>query len=103
GVDLFNSASGNLIEGNSIGTNAAGTSAVANGGAGVNINGANNNTVGGPSTAAANLISGNAGYGITVNPSSGTVVQNNFVGTGAGGSGAIANTIGAVDIGGSVT
>ncbi len=92
GINLFNSASGNLIEGNYIGTNAAGTSAVGNSGLGILINSATGTTVGGTTSAAANLISGNNSYGLGAEgTTTGTILENNYVGTDAGGSGTLLN------------
>src|SRR5205807_598065 len=53
----------NTVEGNLIGTDASGTAAVGNGGDGITVNAANN-TIGGTTKEAANVISGNAN-GIT--------------------------------------
>ena len=55
--------------------------------------GNSNETIGGTTTAAANLISGNTNYGIEVNgaTTTGNVIENNYVGTGAGGSGTLLN------------
>ncbi len=53
----------NTIEGNMIGTDSDGTVALANGQNGVDI-ATNNDTVGGTTAGAANLISGNSQYGI---------------------------------------
>ena len=103
GVNLFNSADNNVIQGNCIGTNAAGSAAIANAGGVAISNSADNNTFGGPTTAFANLISGNSGYGIGINPLTGNVFENDYVGTGAGGSGTIANTSGALNLGNNVT
>jgi hypothetical protein len=77
---------GNVIEGNFIGTNAAGTLALPNGehGVGAIIAGfgltGSNNTIGGTTPGARNLISGNIGRGILIQ-FSGSVVQGNFIGT----------------------
>ena len=92
---------GNLVEGNEIGTTAAGTAALANGGNGLTLDGgAASNTVGGATTAAANLISGNTGFGIQADggTTTGNVLANNWVGTGAGGSGSVLNGGGALEI-----
>src|SRR2546423_135484 len=56
---------GNTIQGNYIGTNAAGTAASANSVGGIFITGSNNNLIGGTTTAARNVISGN-GNGIDI-------------------------------------
>jgi hypothetical protein len=82
---------GNTITGNYIGTNAAGTAASANGN-GVNITSANN-TIGGATVAARNIISGN-NVGVYINGAgaTGNVVAGNYIGTNLAGTGAIPNT-----------
>ena len=66
GVEITDTGTNaNVVAGNQIGTNAAGTSAIANSNSGVEIqNGAVDNTVGGPSAAFRNVISGNAVGGV---------------------------------------
>lgn len=71
GVLIHGGASmGNAVEGNRIGTDAAGLAAVPNGGAGVEISAAMENTIGGETDTAGegagNLISGNAGAGVVI-------------------------------------
>ena len=85
----------NSVLGNFIGTNAAGTAAVANIGAGVVIQEAANNIVGGSTAAARNIISGN-GTGTVI---SGTAAINNqllgnYIGTDVSGNNAVANSVG---------
>lgn len=103
--------SDNVVTGNYIGTNVSGTSSIANVGDGILINHAAgtavaaNNIIGGTTgtspegacTGACNLVSGNGANGIGIWHSgvSGTVIQGNYVGTNASGSGAIPN----IDIG----
>jgi hypothetical protein len=102
----------NSVLGNFIGTNAADTAAVANIGAGVVIQDAANNIVGGSTVAGRNIISGN-GTGAVI---AGTAAINNqlranHIGTDVSGNNAVANSVGvAVEggannntIGGSVT
>ena len=78
-------ATGNLVQGNRIGTNAAGTAAIPNGGgtvgdSGIQVGlGATNNTVGGTTSGAGNLISGNAGGGLGLEGAN--VAQGNLIGT----------------------
>lgn len=74
-------ATGNQIVGNLIGTDVTGTAAVGNGEA-VFIRDANGNMIGGTSSNAGNIISGNrrAGVLITGPTSSGNLVQGNFIG-----------------------
>jgi hypothetical protein len=80
-----------VIEGNFIGTNANGTAALPNGG-GVVVGSGQNNTIGGTTPAARNLISGNIGDGITLGfPNTSNFVQNNFIGVDVTGSMALGN------------
>ena len=95
GIDVC--ADFNTIEGNFIGTNPAGTAALPNGSAG---NGGvilefcgtfSNNTIGGTTPAARNLISGNIGAGVSM---AGTLngVLGNFIGTDVTGTLPLGNT-----------
>ena len=72
----------NLIEGNFIGTDVGGTTALGNS-TGVNIQSGTNNTVGGLTPGARNIISGNNGYGIAISSiaTNGNFVEGNFIGT----------------------
>ena len=93
---LINGAgtNGNLVQGNYIGTNTSATGAIPNMVSGVQIsNGASNNTIGGVTAAAGNVISGNGSNGVRiVNPlTTGNAVQGNYIGTNAAGTAAIAN------------
>jgi hypothetical protein len=111
GLQIDPGVSGVLVQGNYIGTNAAGTSAVTNDQAGVVIFGATNNTIGGTVTGARNVISGNAAGGVAITSetsggvllysSSGNLVQGNFIGSNAAGTGAVANGYYGVSIDGS--
>ncbi|UCE20169.1 MAG: hypothetical protein JSV84_07495, partial [Gemmatimonadota bacterium] len=73
---------GNVIEGNFIGTDFSGISASGNGMEGVSI-WSSNNTVGGTTPAARNLLSGNAQMGVLMIGAgvTGNVVQGNLIGT----------------------
>ena len=77
-------ATANVIEGNFIGTDITGEFPLGNGGSGVSITDASDNRVGGTGTAARNLISANAGYGVAIMNSRGTLVQANRIGTDLG-------------------
>ena len=98
---VMNSDSDDLVVGNYIGTDTTGTIARGNSGAGVLIeNGSSSNTIGGATSAFANVISGNTGYGVQVDGATtiGNVVANNDVGTGALRRGVIPNAGGALEI-----
>ena len=86
------STPGNLVQGNFIGTDPSGTVAIANGTDGVSITAADN-TVGGTTAGARNLISGNTTYGVHVDGSgaTGNLIAGNYIGTDAGGTAAIGN------------
>jgi len=72
---------GNILEGNFIGTEVTGADGLGNFVGGVLIIGANNNTIGGTTAGAVNLISGNSDRGITISGANGNIVQGNYVGT----------------------
>jgi hypothetical protein len=89
------SATDNLVVGNYIGTNATGLLVLDNEDEGVRIEkGASDNTIGGTSPAAINVISGN-GWGVTITDpdTTGNVVQGNFIGVGADGATPLGNEI----------
>jgi hypothetical protein len=102
GINIFDtSATSNTIQGNYIGTNVTGTAALGNTDTGVNIWDANNNTIGGITAGAGNLISGNGGKGIYIGGGlSGTQIQGNLIGTDKTGTTAIGNTLVGVQIDG---
>jgi parallel beta-helix repeat protein len=89
GVNLYTAVSGVAVQGNYIGTNAAGSAAVANS-IGIEVTG-NNNTIGGITSGAVNVISGNK-YAVVINSGvSGVAVQGNYIGTDVTGANAVAN------------
>ena len=101
GVDIIGSGtSNNLVEGNRIGLNAKGTAAVGNGGSGVLINAASNNTIGGTAAGAGNVVSGNHFDGIYLlgSGTTGNVIAGNLVGTDATGTVALGNVFYGVEI-----
>ncbi len=94
GVSTFHTgspASNNQILGNYIGTDASGATALPNA-SGVGI-GDPNNTIGGPTPAARNVISGNTNQGVFISgPSAtGTIVQGNYIGTDVSGTSDLGN------------
>jgi hypothetical protein len=96
------SSSGTTIQGNYIGTNAAGTAASAGSVIGIELGsngggtGSSNNTIGGTTAAARNVISGNASVGIELfdDTVTGNVIQGNYIGTNATGTAAVGNGTG---------
>jgi CSLREA domain-containing protein len=95
GVDLAPpNATGTLIAGNFIGVDASGTSALGND-IGVWVDNAADNIIGGTTSGAGNVISGNR-EGITFweTGATGNLVQGNFIGTNAAGDEAIPNGMG---------
>jgi titin len=95
-------SSGNLVAGNLIGTDSNGTAKKGNGKNGIRItNSANNNTIGGATANARNVISGNGfsgsapldnnGIAILYSGSSGNVIQGNYIGTDINGTAALGN------------
>ena len=94
---LFIGAGGedNMVLGNLIGTDVNGTADLGNGVNGVEINNADNNTVGGSTAAERNIISGNNNYGVFLSVgSTGNVIKGNYIGTNKTGTAAIQNTRG---------
>ncbi|HKZ26575.1 MAG TPA: right-handed parallel beta-helix repeat-containing protein [Rubrobacteraceae bacterium] len=88
-------ATDNKIEGNFIGTNAAGTADLGNGDDGVDVFGADNNTIGGTATGARNILSGNGGDGVQIVGGLGTTgneILGNYIGTDKNGTSALGNT-----------
>ena len=90
----------NVIAGNFIGTDATGSVALGNSGYGVAIGNAADNTIGGSTPAARNLISGNQGHGVILQGSgtSRNTVAGNYVGADASGTTALANLLDGVRI-----
>ena len=92
GVNLEAPTSGNAVQGNFIGTDVTGTLDLGNSFNGVRIT-AQDNTIGGTTAAARNVISGNDENGLGINSgASGNVVQGNFIGTDVNGTAALGNS-----------
>lgn len=103
GIYIYGGGSGNLIQGNYIGTTLNGLGALGDY-RGVFIDGSPNNTVGGTTAGAGNVISAAGTYGLYLNGSgtSGTLVQGNYIGTDATGNAALGNTNRGVHIQGAI-
>lgn len=90
-------ADGNMVLGNLIGTDAGGTLDVGNAFQGVLIaSGASNNTIGGTTAAARNIISGNNSAGVFIQDAAtnGNMVVGNYIGTTVSGAAALGNGTG---------
>ena len=90
---------GNVIEGCFIGTDATGLADQGNGYDGIRIADSGNNTIGGLTPAARNVISGNGASGVNLSDSTypnphtvGNVVAGNFIGVTANGTAALGNS-----------
>ncbi|TAF51701.1 MAG: DUF4347 domain-containing protein [Oscillatoriales cyanobacterium] len=93
-------ATGNTVLGNFIGTDINGTAKVSNVGFGVAIQNAPNNTIGGNTAGARNIISGNNAFGVVIlntpatsNAATGNRVLGNFIGTDVSGTAKLSNTL----------
>jgi CSLREA domain-containing protein len=90
-------ASATVLEGNYIGLKADGSAALANGNQGVHIHGSStNNTIGGTSAAARNVISGNSASGVAISSATntGNIIRGNYIGTKPNGTEALPNNTG---------
>jgi CSLREA domain-containing protein len=92
GVHILQSAGANLVEGNFIGTDIHGTQALPNS-VGVLVDGAANNTIGGTTDGARNVISGNGGPGVylSTDTATGNLVEGNYIGVDVTGTQALGN------------
>ena len=101
GVQIWSSASFNVVAGNKIGTDVSGTAALGNSSSGVEVDaGCIGNTIGGTASGAGNVISANGNYGIWITGAgtTGVVVQHNLIGTDITGTAALGNWYSGVQI-----
>ncbi len=105
GVHLFGATTTTTVAGDLIGTDVTGGVALPNGRNGVYIDGASRTTVGGTTSAARNVLSGNAGAGVWVGGTgaSNNLIEGNFLGTNAAGNSTLADLFGVVVVGASGT
>ena len=97
----FDASSGTLVQANFIGTDVTGNVDLGNTQAGIIVaNASANNTFGGTTTAARNIVSGNDDHGLQIRSAgtNGNLVQGNFIGTNALGTAAIGNAVHGVSI-----
>ncbi|MBN1425578.1 hypothetical protein JXA88_13570, partial [Candidatus Fermentibacteria bacterium] len=98
GIVLSQRSTGTIISGNYIGTHADGIADLGNTRHGVYLmyktspGGSTDAVIGGPSSGAGNVISGNDGCGVFAYGINDVVIQGNYVGINAAGSGALANS-----------
>ncbi len=95
GILFRDNARDNVVAGNLIGTDRTGTQALGNW-AGIQIDDSSENTIGGATAAACNVISGNEGYGVRISHDEGmqavdNVVQGNYIGVAVSGAAALGN------------
>ncbi len=94
GVVITSGGTGNAIAGNYIGTDANGTADLGNAGYGISLSGgAHDNTIGGTTAAARNVISANGIDGVQIigDPAVQNTIQGNFIGLDASGTVALGN------------
>ena len=99
GIEYYYSLTQDVLEGNFIGTNLSGDGALPNGGNGVDLSGGSEDTIGGTTAGAANIISGNQGDGIAIGDNQ-DVVEGNLIGTDSAGDEALPNGGDGIDLGG---
>jgi hypothetical protein len=94
GIEIRGSSSGTQVQGNYVGLDGSGTIALGNLGAGIHVCGPAN-TIGGTSSAARNVISGN-NHGILLEEinATGNLVTGNYIGTDATGTAPLGNNLG---------
>lgn len=95
GIEL-RSCNNNVIQGNYLGVDATGTQPRPNR-TGLLLTDSSNNVIGGTTAAARNVISGNEGHGVDVGGAN-NVIQGNYIGTNAAGTGAVPNNLNGVEI-----
>ncbi len=81
GVFIKTGSTDNLVLGNYIGTDVTGTASLRNGERGVEIDDSSNNTIGGTTAGARNIIAANSTGVLIANGATGNVVQGNYIGT----------------------
>ncbi|MGD1019491.1 MAG: M12 family metallopeptidase [Verrucomicrobiia bacterium] len=102
GIGIFGSnTAANVVQGNFIGTDPLGISAIGNRFAGIEINeGASSNVIGGTTTAARNIISGNAAQGLYLDDvnTDGNQILGNYIGVNVTGGTALGNGFSGIEL-----
>jgi hypothetical protein len=101
GIFASGGSASNLIQNNLIGTDITGNAALGNPLGGIFLGNSPNNTVGGTTGGAGNVISGNGASGVVIvgSSSTGDVVQGNLIGLGADGTTSLGNALSGVSVG----
>jgi hypothetical protein len=95
GVYISTNSVGNLVQGNYIGVDATGANALGNATNGISIDSASFNIVGGTTSGARNVVSGNMTYGIEIYnaTATGNSIQGNYIGPAVTGQSALGNKL----------
>ena len=101
GIDT--SGVGNTLVGNYLGTDVTGQTALGNGQYGILVNFGTNTTIGGTAAADRNVIGGNASAGILVNDGVSNLIEGNYLGVTAAGTGELGNGTRGISLYGSST
>ncbi len=91
GILIEDDANNNVVSGNYIGTDVTGTNALGNSDAGIAIEWAHSNTIGGATPGERNIISGNGYTGVFMDDSTNNVVSGNYIGTDVNGTAPLGN------------
>ena len=100
GIYITTNSAGNLVQGNFIGVDTTGTNALGNAVDGISIDSANSNTIGGTTSGARNVISGNTSHGVEIynTGATGNSIQGNYIGPAVTGLSALGNKLSGVHI-----
>lgn len=99
GVYLAGTGGANTIQGNHIGTDYLGSTSIYNGQGGVVVSNADSNTIGGSTSGARNVISGNSAHGISIlDDSDNNDIFGNYVGVNAAGDADLGNGVIGINI-----
>jgi CSLREA domain-containing protein len=94
GILIGQNSSNTIVLGNLVGTDASGSAALPNAEVGIRLNNANNTVIGGTGTGERNVVAGHSVAGMDILLSTGSIIRNNYVGTDAGGTSNLGNTVG---------
>ena len=99
GSGIYTNANNGIFEGNWIGIDADGTTAAPNGDYGIEIDGSDNNRIGGTTSGAGNVLSGQTTGGVFIGASGvSNLIQGNLIGTDVNGTADLGNGVNGVEI-----